>query len=122
MYAIYFSDHYTKGELRLFGVTKYEVAARELAQVFSFSLRWDRYVVRYCRSPYLERGIPPFAVYCYDRLRHRTHFGFFKIRDAAQRLADNMAAAYPGISFFVRDISFSYAMRAPYMDTQPTLF
>lgn len=105
----------------MFGVVKYEVAARELAQVCSFAYRWDHFFVRYCRSPLFDNTIPPFAVFCRNRLGRASYYGFFKNRDAAQRLADNMKAAYPGIIFHVRDIS-SYDVRASNMDSEPALF
>lgn len=122
MYAIYYSDHQSGDSLRLYGVVKFESVARELAQMLSFDLRWTRHQIRYCRSPYLDGSIPPFAVYCLNRLRRPSYYGFFKIRDGAQRLADDMAAEYPGIVFNVRDISDVYELRASHMDSKSALF
>ena len=121
MYAIYFSDKTTSGSSCLFGVVKFEAVARELSQLLSFALRWDRFQIRYCRSPYLEGSIPPFAVYYY-RLGCRSYCGFFKIRLGAQRLADHMSAVYPGIRFKVVEFPEKDELRTSNMDKESALF
>lgn len=122
MYAIYFSDAYTHEKLRLFGVVKSESLAREIVQIFSFELRWNRYQLRYCRSPYLEGAIPPFTVSSFRKSGDLTHYGFFKTSGAAERLADYMRTQYPGIILIVHDISDSYELRASHLDKEQTLF
>lgn len=122
MYAIYYSDKHTDGRLCLFGVVKSESFAREIAPIFSFELRWDRYQLRYCRSPYLEGSIPNFAVYTFSNPRNLTYFGFFKIRAGASRLLDHLAHAYPGVRFCIRDMSVTYELRASHLDKKQALF
>lgn len=122
MYAIYFSEKYTNGKLRLFGVVKFEPLAIEMAEIFSFEYRWDRYQIRYCRSPYLEYSIPPFAVSSFRKSGDLTYYGFFKTAGAAKLFADHMRISYPGISFNVHDITETHELRASHMDTQSALF
>lgn len=123
MYAIYHADHTTDGRLRLFGVVKHEAVAVEVAKIFSFERRWDRYQLRYCRSPYLAGSIPQYAVYSFISLKRITYYhGFFYTREAACRMLEYMSHAYPGILFFIRTMSEGHELRASHMDTESALF
>lgn len=122
MYAIYYSDHSTEGKLRLFGVVKHEDVAIEIAKIFSFELRWERYQLRYCRSAYVEGSIPQFAVYSLTRSGHPTYYGFFRSRIAALRLKHYMSRSYPGIVFAFRNMSDNHELRASNLDKESALF
>lgn len=122
MYAIYYSDHSTEGTLRLFGVVKHEAVAIEIAKIFSFELRWNRYQLRYCRSAYVEGSIPQFTVYSLTRSGHPTYYGFFRSRSGAQRLMHYMFRSYPGIIFRFRNMSDNHELRASHLDSKSSLF